>query len=128
MRLFDEKILSPNYKDISLLHWCKDVLLKAAAHSSFGDALLDENPSLLDDFLTFDDVSWKLMYRYPKFLSPDMHRAKDAVINAVEKYFNLPKEKRPEANWFIEMQEAEMRALGILTHDMLKFIALIYWV
>lgn len=119
---------SSNYKDISLLHWCEDVLLKAAARSFFGDALLDNNPALLDDFLAFDEVSWKLMYRYPKFLSKDMHRAKDALTDAVEKYFNLTKDKRPDANWFIEMQEAEMLALGISVRDMSKFIALIYWV
>lgn len=68
------------------------------------------------------------MYRYPKFLSKDMHRATDALVDAVEKYFNLPKEDRLGANWFIEMQEAEMRALGISVRDMSKFIALIYWV
>jgi hypothetical protein len=45
------KILTvQNTKDISPLHWCEDILLKAAAHSFFGDALLDENPNHLDDF------------------------------------------------------------------------------
>jgi hypothetical protein len=59
-------------KDISLLHWCEDVLLKAAARSFFGDALFDVNPNMIEDFLKFDAVSWKLMYRYPKILSRDM--------------------------------------------------------
>lgn len=48
---------SSNHKDITLLHWCEDVLLKAAARSFFGEALLDHDPALLDDFLAFDDVS-----------------------------------------------------------------------
>jgi hypothetical protein len=130
-RLADPKYIisqSNGYKDVSLLHWCEDVLLKAAARSFFGDALLDTTPALLDNFLAFDTVSWKLMYRYPRFFSTDMHCGKDSLVDAVERYFNLPKEKRPGANWFIEMQEAEMLALGISVRDISKFIALIYWV
>ena len=116
------------HKDISLLHWCEDILLRAAARSIFGDALLELNPSLLEDFLAFDNVSWKLMYRYPRFLSQDMHKSKDALVSAVQRYFELPKDQRPGASWFIEMQEAEMKALGISVLDISKFIALIYWV
>jgi hypothetical protein len=152
-------------KDISLLHWCEDVLLRAAARSFFGDALFDINPNMIEDFLNFDSVSWKLMYRYPKILSRDMvcislmtirdpankisciylleyvhasvlhrltfcfqHKHKDGLIDAVESYFTLSKDERPDGNWFIQMQEAEMRSLGISTRDMSKFIALIYWV
>jgi hypothetical protein len=116
------------YKDLSLLHWCEDILLRAAARSIFGDALLELNPNLIDDYLSFDTVSWKLMYRYPRFLSPDMHKGKDALVDAVNRYFELPREQRTDASWFIEMQEAEMKALGISVLDISKFIALIYWV
>ncbi|KAF2188706.1 cytochrome P450 [Zopfia rhizophila CBS 207.26] len=117
-----------SYKDISLLHFCEEVILQVATRSFFGDALIDKNPNILEDFLQFDDVSWKLMYRYPRLLSPNMNKAKDKLIDALEKYFNLPQEERPGANWFVQMEEAEFRNFGVPVRDIAKLIASIYWV
>ncbi|KAF2464777.1 cytochrome P450 [Lindgomyces ingoldianus] len=116
------------YREISLLHWCEDVLLQAATQSFFGSALIGLSPNLLDNFLAFDAVSWKLMYRLPRILSQDMEEQKYNLIKAIETYLDLPKEQRPGANWFTEMQEFEMRGLDISTRDIAKLISAIYWV
>ncbi|KAF1994747.1 cytochrome P450 [Amniculicola lignicola CBS 123094] len=117
-----------NYKDISLYHFCEQLLLGAAVRSFFGDVLIEGSPNLHKDFLAFDEVSWKLLYQYPKAFSGDMHNAKDKIVDALEKYFALPLSSRPDANWFVRHQEAEMRALGVSPRDMARMIGLIYWV
>ncbi|ORY14742.1 cytochrome P450 [Clohesyomyces aquaticus] len=116
------------YKDISLLHWCEDVLLHAATRSFFGNAFIEQSPNVLNDFLAFDNVSWKLMYQMPHIISDDMLKYKHALVDAIEKYLDLPQDQRPGANWFTEMQELEMRGLSISTRDMAKLICAIYWV
>ncbi|KZF26779.1 cytochrome P450 [Xylona heveae TC161] len=117
-----------DFKDISLLHLCEHVLLNAATRSFFGDKLLEIDPDMLKSFLQYDGLSWKLMYRLPTFLAKDMHGAKHRLIRALEIYFSLPKDERPGANWFMQTQEMEQRALGVEVKDMAKLVAMIYWV
>jgi len=115
-------------KVISLKQWCGDVLLEAATKAFFGNALLKLQPDLFRDFFTFDDNSWMLMYRYPRFLAKDMHKAKDAAINALTKYFELPRAKRQGEAWFVRTLELEQRSLGIGDRDIATLILMVYWV
>ena len=116
------------FRDISLLNWCEDLLLKAANLTFFGGKLEELTPDILLKFLEFDSRSWKAMFRVPGFLSGDMIQYREKIVAAIEKYFDLPEDERKGANWFIEQQEAEMRNLGISTHDLSRCIAMIFWV
>lgn len=119
---------SHDTKEISLAKWCESVIVSAAVRSFFGDALMDSNPDLLDYFMAFDIVSWKLLYRYPHILCKDMHAAKDHLVGALKKYFRLPLESRPGANWLVRMMETEIQNLGVDKDDFCKMIGLIFWV
>jgi Cytochrome P450 len=116
------------FRDISLLNWCEDLLLNAANQSFFGSALHQVSPDILSDFLAFDAKSWKAMFHLPSLLSQDMIASREKLVTGIERYFQLPLCQRPGANWFIEQQEAEMRHLGISTHDLSRCIAMIFWV
>jgi len=115
-------------REISLKGWCGDVLLDAATRAFFGESLLQIEPDLFRDFFDFDDNSWMLLYRYPRFLAKDMYRAKDAAIDALTKYFALPKESRSGEAWFIRTLEAEQRQLGIGDRDIATLMLMVYWV
>lgn len=115
-------------KEINLKAWCGDVLLEAATRAFFGDSLLEIQPDLFRHFFDFDDNSWMLVYKYPRSLAKKMYAAKDATADAIIRYFNLPRDKRPGEAWFVRTLEAEQRSLGIKTEDIALLMLMVYWV
>lgn len=115
-------------KRISLKKWCRDVLLQAATKAFFGESLLEIQPDLLNNFFNFDDNSWMLMYRFPRFLAKTMYRAKEAAIDGLERYFKTQKECRNDAAWFVQTLETEQRRLGIGERDIATSMLMVYWV
>ena len=117
-----------NRKTVSLLGWCREVLLDASTKSFFGDRLQQIDPDLFQSFFDFDDNSWKLTYHYPRFLSNEMYAAKQQAINALTTYFRLPKKERLGESWLVRTLEAEMRKLKIAEPDIAAFLMMTYWV
>ena len=115
------------FKDVSLKGWCAEVLLNAATRAFYGETLLQNQPDLFRDFFDFDDNSWMLMYRYPRFMARSMYQAKDAAVDALTQYFAMPKESRRGEAWFIRTLEAEQRQLGIGDRDIATLNLMVYW-
>lgn len=126
----DQIVLSASArtKKVSLLGWCRTVLLDAATSSFFGDRLLQINPDLVQNFFDFDDNSWQLTYKLPRFLCKEMYAAKKAIVDTLTQHFQLAKEERPGAAWLIRNLEAEMKNVGIGEPDIATFVTMIYWV
>lgn len=120
---------TPSSVKVYLKQWCGDVLVNAATRAFFGDAMLDVSPDLLRDFFTFDDNSWMLIYRVPRFLATDLYRGLDATVDGLQRYFELPREKRGgKEAWFVKSLETSMRGLGIGVRDIAKMFLMVYWV
>lgn len=116
-------------KRVSLLGWCREVLILSATRSFFSDRLLQIDPHLIDSFYTFDADSWKAFFNYPRFLSREMDAGKDRILNALSRYFLLPKDERKGESWLIPNLEAEMIKAGI--NDVAEMAAIVmplYWV
>ena len=112
---------------LSLYTWTSDVLICGGQEAYFGPLLADTEPNLSWDFLVFDDLTWQVLYQYPKFLAGTMIKAKGKVITGLERYFNIPAEQRGGMAWFTPAMEAEMRNLGFDTHDVAVMMMTIYW-
>lgn len=83
---------------ISLLNWVQFVMLEGATRAFFGNALLDKvDPDILDDFASFDDQSWKLVYRLPPPWSSSMNRSLMRVKASFTKCFEMPVGERLDA-------------------------------
>lgn len=115
-------------KKVSLLGWCRTILLDAATRSFFDDRLLQINPDLLQNFFDFDDNSWQLTYKLPRFLCKEMYAAKKISVDTLLQYFQLPREERPTDAWLVQNLEAEMDNAGIGKADLATFVMMIYWV
>lgn len=116
-------------KRVSLLGWCREVLIVSATRSFFSDRLLQIDPNLFESFYSFDAKSWKAFFKYPRFLSSDMDAAKDRILDALSRYFFLPKDERKGESWLISNLEAEMIKAGI--HDLAEMASIVmplYWV
>lgn len=126
----DDVIRSPtaNSKTVSLLRLCREVLVNAATKAFFGDRLLELEPNLFQTFYDFDDNSWKFTYKLPRFMSQEVHQAKEKILHTLTRYFDLPLEERPDSAWIIQILEKEMRHLGIGSSDIAPIITMTFWV
>lgn len=114
---------------ISLLNWVQFVMLEGATRAFFGNALLDKvDPDVLDDFASFDDQSWKLVYRLPPPWSSSMNRSLKRAKASFTRYFEMPVDERLDACWMVRAMESEMAAAGIQPSDIAANLFLIYWV
>lgn len=83
---------------------------------------------MFQSFFDFDDNSWKLIYHLPRVFAKEMYGAKQQATEALVKYLQTPKDKRPGAAWLVQTLETEMRILGIQEADIACFLMMIYWV
>ena len=109
--------------ELSLKGWCGDVLLNAATRAFFGEALLETAPDIFRHFFLFDDNSWTLLYRYPRFLARDMYDGKEATVAALTRYFELPEARRRDSSYFVQTTEMAQRDLDISNRDKAKFFS-----
>ena len=130
-----EKMAEANYAardekggvTVPLMKWSSDVFTRAGQVAYFGDLLGVIDPNLTWTFLEFDDLSWQVLFQYPRIVSRRMHAARERLTVALEKYFSVPAEDRGEQAWFTHAMEHEMRTVGISTHDIATMMTTIYW-
>ena len=117
----DQAVVLPLYT------WVSDLFISAGQEAYFGSMLGQVEPELTWAFLEFDDLTWQVLYEYPKILARTMIKAKSKVIAGLERYFTLPTDQRGDAAWFTPAMEKEMRNLGFDTHDVAVMMMTIYW-
>ncbi|KAF5555853.1 cytochrome p450 [Fusarium phyllophilum] len=110
-----------------MFKWTSDIIVKASTKSFFGAALFEKSPGLVDDFRTFNRQTWKLLYKYPRFLSGSAYDSRDAAIDALERYFEMPQDQRRDAAPFVIKAEDEMRKHGISNRDIAAVLFKLYW-
>lgn len=120
--------MTQDTKRISLHKWCLQVLLDSATRAFFGDQLLEIEPDLCHIFRDFDDNSWQLHYKYPRFLSKKLHTARDKIVNALKLYFQLPEGQRQGGAWVIRSFEVEMKRRKIAVADIAAILLGVFWV
>ena len=119
-----------NYRDISLLHWCEEVMLKTASRTLFGEALDRVAPRIMEHFLQFDSLSFCALFQFPHCLSKllGMIGARDRMTADVFRYVSLPLSERSDRNWLIDQLETEFINLGFDNHNIATLVAMIFWV
>lgn len=112
---------------VPLVKWCSDYFTRAGQDAYFGPKLAEIGPSLADDFLIFDELSYQVIFQYPSAFAREMLAAKGRILVIFEHYLRLSADERRGDSWFVKASEAEMRELGLSAHDMAIAIMTIYW-
>lgn len=115
-------------KTLSLLGWCRETLLESVTTAVFGEKLSQLNPDLMKTFVTFDDDSWKMNYKLPRFLCEEMHTARETILATFQKYFALPPHERGGESWLVRTIETEMRKIEVPESDIAALFAMPFWV
>ena len=118
---------SPESIVLPLTQWCSDYFVKGGQSAYFGHKLAEIDPTLTDAFIVFDELSYQVIYQYPRFLAQEMQSARDRVLVGLKKYLQLPHEDRSDDAWFVKAMETEMRAIGMSADDMAIATMTIYW-
>jgi hypothetical protein len=113
--------------ELSMNTWTSDIFANAGQEAYFGQLLREIDPELTWTFLTFDSLTWQVLYRYPRVLCGKMLRARNKMIVAMEKYFARPQSERTDVAWFTPAFENEVRKLDVNNHDLAAMMMTIYW-
>ena len=116
-----------NWKRISLMALCQDILVDAGSRAIFGATLNNIQSDLAQYFLKFDENSWQLLYQVPPAFAKDMYAGKQKVINTLITYLGKPQEQRDDAAWIVKTMEMEMRQLDMRLEDMAVIFFVLYW-
>lgn len=73
----------------SLYQFLQHHIFSSAVKSIFGNALLELNPNLIDDFWAFDDAISDLAKGYPRWMIPGAYAARDRCLAAVTKWHEV---------------------------------------
>ena len=121
-RLSSEKSLR-----LSLIEWTTYTFIHSLTKLYWGNKIFESDPSLLQTYWTWERTYWKYAFQLPRFLSRDMYRARDKLVNAFTAYFRLPKAERADVTWFTPIAEAEMRDIGLDNTDLGRAHMLQHW-
>lgn len=115
-------------KKVSLLELVRQTIVESTTVAFLGPAILEIDPSVIDNFLYFDDRLWVFLYQVPRPWAKSTLDSMDRLQRSLEKYLKLPKESRPGAAWLTTTLENEMRARGLEDRDIAGWLAMLFWV
>ncbi|KAI1870662.1 uncharacterized protein JN550_005205 [Neoarthrinium moseri] len=112
---------------VSLVQWCSEIFTLASQEAYFGPELAHIDPHLHETFIVFDELSYQILYQYPRLLTGKMRAAKTQLQHAMKNYLQLPPSKRTDTAWFTDAFETECKALGIDETQVALMFFTVYW-
>ena len=106
--------------------WSLQTLIDVGTRAFFGKAFLQLLPDLSSVFEQWDEHSYKIVYHYPAFLSYTATASKAKLVNALIRYFELPREERSDACPYVLKQEEEARHAGLSTEDLARLVMTLF--
>ena len=80
---------SPKAQKVSLLHLCRDIIVKCNTNIMFGKRLLEIDPGLPKTFCTFDNDHWLMLYKVPRLPARHVHSSQQKIkdpLRAITRY------------------------------------------
>ncbi|PVH76245.1 cytochrome P450, partial [Cadophora sp. DSE1049] len=112
---------------VSLFRWGRYVLAEAGTKAFLGPEIFNIDPDFVQHYLDWEDLSWKIPYGHPKFLSKDMFQAEEVLVQALMKYFALDPTQRPSLNWLFDIMQYDQRKIGLTAHDVGAAAIVMLW-
>lgn len=122
------KLTGSDEKEISLLGWCRDVIVNAATRSYFDEALLQIEPNLSQIVSDLDNETCGSITKYPHKLGNFSSAAKEKGIGTFTAYLKLSKVQRAGEAQFVRDLEEEYRRLGLDEENLAALMMMVYWV
>jgi hypothetical protein len=112
---------------VSLFDLCVHAIIAEDTDAYFGPELREMAPDIIPAFVDWEYTNWKFVMQFPAFLSKDMLKCKNTIVEAFEAYYKLPRNQRPAASHFVTSLEDMLREAGLTEREMAMFTFLHYW-
>ena len=112
---------------VSLLRWCRDVMVKSNTNVFFGERLLQIDPDLPMALSTFDDNHWMILYKMPSLMARRVRSSQERIKADFRKYLSLPRHERPGEAWLVRNMEDGMRSLDLNDDEIATQLMLVHW-
>ncbi|KAH7407825.1 cytochrome P450 [Cadophora sp. MPI-SDFR-AT-0126] len=112
---------------VNLVRWGRYVLADAGTKAFLGPEIFDIDPDFVQNYLDWEDLSWKIPYGHPKFLSKDLFQAEEVLVQPLMKYFALDPTQRPNLNWLFDFMQSDQRKIGLTAHDTAASAIIMLW-
>ncbi|KAH7369586.1 cytochrome P450 [Rhexocercosporidium sp. MPI-PUGE-AT-0058] len=101
----------------SLYKWGRYVLADAGSKAFLGQEIFGIDPDFVQHYIDWENLSWKIPYQRPGFLSRDVRAAEEVLVQTFMKYYFLDSAERPNLSWLFNRMQSEQRHLGLTLHD-----------
>lgn len=120
------KFASIDEKEVSLLGWCREVIVNASTGSYFDEALIQIEPNLSQILFDFDHETCGSIYPHKSVTFSSA--TKEKGIRAFTAYLKLSKVQRAGEAQLVRDLEEEYRRLGLDEEDLAALMMIVYWV
>lgn len=117
----------PKARTVSLLQFCRDVIIRCNTNILFGERLLEIDPNLPNILCDFDNDHWMILYKMPWLLAKDVHSSRRKIQDDFKEYLSTPRTERRGEAWLIQTMDTGMRELGLSEEEMATQFLLVYW-
>ena len=112
---------------LSLIEWTSHAFIHSTTDMYWGKRIFEIDPTILETYTIWEKTNWKYVFQIPRLFSRDMYDARDKLVDAFTGYFQLPKNERTDAAWFVPIAEEEMRDIGSSDRDLGRAHMLQHW-
>lgn len=113
---------------LSLWRWTRSTFIESISRGLFGDVIFELEPNLVEVFAAFDDNSWKMMHKYPKYAAPEVYDSLDKLNVMFQKYLQFPDEKRRDRAWVLRGLESKFKEFNLEGRDLAFCFVMPFWV
>ncbi|KAH7383064.1 cytochrome P450 [Cadophora sp. MPI-SDFR-AT-0126] len=131
--LLDHRVKSGRSEDsgqgqtVDLYKWGRYVLADAGSRAFLGSEILGIDPDFVQHYIDWEDLSWKIPWNYPGFLSHDMYKARETLVQVFMRYYTLEPSQRPNLNWLFDRIRNEHQQLGMSLRDAGTVALIVLW-
>lgn len=74
--------------EVNLCDWIKTMMGRASTKAFMGTEIFEAYPSMLEDFLEFDDIIMTLFFDIPRFMAPGPYRIREKLLQGLQDWHN----------------------------------------
>ena len=118
---------APDYHVVSLRKWIRHSMVHSATRAFFGEEMFIADPNFLSYYFGFEEAAWKMLFQYPRILAEDLYGSAEKTLRTMTRYYDTPQDERQGLVWMFKTIEAEMRQLGLPSHDIAVMTFMLFW-
>ncbi|KAI9648842.1 hypothetical protein NHQ30_003483 [Ciborinia camelliae] len=112
---------------VRLYNWCRYPLVEAGTKAFLGKEVFDLDANCVQHYMDWEETSWKVAHQHPVFLSRDMIKARQNLMETFAKYYALEPARRPNLSRLFKRMQSEQQKLGLKLNEAASISIIMLW-